>query len=297
MNRTRSNRMIVLLFLLANLVVIPMLASVSINPTLKQNADSDQIYAANPVDEINLPIWDEEPTNQTIQFTQSFRYDLNATIPGGGSVWYYMRDWVHFDISEWTGIIRDNNREGPYPYLSAGVYPLVVYAYDIVVYEAIYKLIYIHVVEYDAPIIEGDNPDRTFIEGNVNATLRWNVSEPNWDKLRLYCNDEVVGFYDYEWVEANISIEYEVPDLDPGLYVYRLEATDSVGNSAEDYVAITVSTLRFTPTVTNQPPFSVTSTTTTSNDTNVMHGLTIFILVASFMGLAIIIIVTYHKIR
>lgn len=188
-------------------------------------------------------------------------------------------------------MIIDNNREGPYPYLSARIYPLMVYAYDIVVYEAIYKLIFIHVVEYDPPIIEGNNPDRTFLAGDVNTTLRWNVSEPNWDRLRLYCNDELIQYYDHEWISQNISIEYEISSLNTGIYTYRLVAIDTVGNTAEDTVVITVNALDFTSETTTT---TISTTSTTTIDAN--NGMGVIALAAVIFVIGLTSAVTY-KIR
>ncbi|MBD3408498.1 MAG: hypothetical protein GF411_20410, partial [Candidatus Lokiarchaeota archaeon] len=135
MINNRLGLMIVLVILSLNLAAIPLSISAPFSDDSLQIIDSSTPSTKDPRHKLHRPTWDEEPTNQTIKFTESFRYDLNATVPGGGRVWYWMRDWIHFSIAEWTGVIIDNNQAGPYPYLSAGVYPLVVYAYDIVVYE------------------------------------------------------------------------------------------------------------------------------------------------------------------
>ena len=66
----------------------------------------------------SFPVWNQVPTDQTIEFRDKFRYDLNASHPSGIASWW-VNDTTHFSIDS-NGVITNSTG------LAVGVYHLMV---------------------------------------------------------------------------------------------------------------------------------------------------------------------------
>ncbi|MFX1296055.1 MAG: S8 family serine peptidase [Promethearchaeota archaeon] len=69
------------------------------------------------------PTWVQMPTDQAIEFGDSFSYDVNATDPSGID-YYWINDTTYFSINATSGLITNNTA------LYIGVYWLEIRAYD-----------------------------------------------------------------------------------------------------------------------------------------------------------------------
>ena len=74
-------------------------------------------------DDLNPPVWDEIPTDKTMEYGGSFNYDLDASDPSGIDEWW-LNDTTYFTINDANGIISNTTL------LSEGIYWLEVRAYD-----------------------------------------------------------------------------------------------------------------------------------------------------------------------
>ncbi|MFX1392465.1 MAG: hypothetical protein ACFFAH_02720 [Promethearchaeota archaeon] len=180
-------------------------------------------YITVTVEDTTDPIWDQVPTDQTVELGQSFSYDLNAT--DIQTIIYTVNDTSNFALNGATGELTNNTA------LTVGVYSLQINATD-----------------------ASGNVIIAYITVTVEDT-----TDPTWDQVPTDQTVELGQSFSYDLNATDLqTITYTVNDttnfamnaatgeltnntaLTVGVYSLQINATDASGNVIIAYITVTV---------------------------------------------------------
>ncbi|MBN1214701.1 MAG: right-handed parallel beta-helix repeat-containing protein [Candidatus Lokiarchaeota archaeon] len=172
---------------------------------------------------LSLPIWNEIPQNQTIEFGSNFSYTVEAFSPLG--IDYYTINQTNFNIDA-NGIITNDSS------LIIGDYWIKIYAFDI------YNQNCTAIIKVS--VLDNTNP----IWVNLNKTQSIDIGQ---DFNYNLCAFDLSGI-EYYWIsdEINFSINNitgqitNITTLEAGTYELVVRAYDPYNNYCEDIIIITV---------------------------------------------------------
>ena len=221
------------------------------------------------------PSWVIAPTNQEVDYVETFSYQLEAFDLSLLTDWN-VNDTAHFAISG-TGLITNSST------LELGTYGLKVNVSDVYgnTLEAEFT---VTVYDDTNPSIDQPN-DVQYIEGEIGNTITWTPTDDYPGRFEILRNGTVIDSDD--WTGGNITIT--VDGLTYGTYNYTIVVYDQANNSVSDTVIVKVMPEPTTPSTTTTPTTSTTTTTTTTPlpfDT-----LTIIIIGGALAGIVIVVII------
>lgn len=214
------------------------------------------------VEDTTGPEWLQVPTGQTVEYTDGFRYDLNATDPSGIDHWWLnVTEQFYIDSS---GVIT-NSSSLWWP----GAYWLEVRVFD--PYSNYISAIF-SITVTDSILPEIDHPDDVeYIEAEADYGLmiEWTVIDDHPHKFVIY-RDGIV-LYSGSWSSDN-PIQVDVAYWVQGVYNVTIVVTDLGGNSVSDEVIVTVNPYT-EPIETTPTPTTSTETTTPIFDFGMILGI------------------------
>jgi len=167
------------------------------------------------------PQWEDVPTNQTIEFGDSFYYDLNAT--DAQLVFYYVNNTGNFTMDINTGELTNNT------ILAVGFYPIEVRASDGTNNNI--TVIVITVEDKTAPIWVSEPVDTTLELGD---SYSFDANATDLSSIDSYWVNNTNFNVDANGFITNVSI------LNVGVYWIRINASDHYGNNLTKVFSITV---------------------------------------------------------
>jgi len=222
------------------------------------------------------PEWLQIPTNQIVEYTDEFRYNLNATDPSGIVQWW-LNTTAQFLIDS-SGVIT-NTSSLWFP----GTYWLEVRAFD--PYDNYASAIF-SITVTDSVLPEISHPDDVeYIEGQADLgyTVEWTATDDHPDEFVVYRNGVVLssGFW-----SSGSSIQMDVGNWAQGVYNVTIVVTDLGGNSVSDEIIVTVNPY---PEPVQTPP-TPTDTTIPGFDFGMILGIS-----AGAVALVIILVIILKK--
>jgi hypothetical protein len=218
------NFMLLSLMIFLGLILTPSFASA----TLSYHSGDE----AQPIPSPDMPRWTEQPQNQTVEYGDSFSYQVN--ISGSLGYWWFVSDNVHFRIN--AGVASDHATITNNRILNIGVYYLRITCWD-VEYDRLEAEIWITVQDTIIPEVSGPE-NLEFMEGERNHTLTWSAHDANPYYYSITKNGAIMeeGY----WVEPHHEFYYEIGFIPAGTYAYVLELWDAGENSASWSVTVHV---------------------------------------------------------
>jgi hypothetical protein len=175
------------------------------------------------------PAWAETPVDHVIEAGTGFRYDLNASDLSGISQ-YWLNDTAHFTI-DGIGVVTNATA------LSAGVYPLHVYAND--TEGNILSGIFTVTVLSSAPPTWDQTPSDKVVE--LGLSFRYDLNASDYSGIGTWYVNNTVHF-----AIDGLGIITNTTSLTVGVYNLRVNVTDILGN-------IQTATFKLTVRDTTQP--------------------------------------------
>ncbi len=184
------------------------------------------------------PVFIVTPTDQTVEYGDTFTYDLDATSYSPLKEWS-IDDTEHFSINN-KGVIT-NIVPLDFHINEPGEYPLEVSVENIYNYTT-HATFTVRCQDTVSPTLEGPD-DYSFVEGTLGHTLRWNASDLTLEEYGIYVYnpegyilDDYYGFFNHtaDFIEINID------GLSVGVYNFSIWVQDRAYNHAFDYVIVTV---------------------------------------------------------
>ena len=182
------------------------------------------------VEDTTGPEWLQVPTNQNAEYTDEFRYDLNATDPSGIVQWW-LNTTSQFLIDS-SGVITNTSS-----LWFTGPYWLEVRAFDS--YDNYASAIFCITVT-DSVLPEISHPDdieHTEGGGGGDHMIEWTATDDHPDEFLIYRDGFVIrsGTWD-----SGYPIEMDVGNWAQGVYNVTIVVTDYGGNSVSDEVIVTI---------------------------------------------------------
>ncbi|MFC1754160.1 Ig-like domain-containing protein [Thermoproteota archaeon] len=173
------------------------------------------------------PVWDESLSNHTIEYTDVFYYDVNATDYGIGIIdVYFIDDNTNFSIDSATGVIQ--NATG----LELGTYYINVSVND-TLNNVLSEIISVTVIDTTLPVVELISPVDNY-NGSVDyANLTCNATDLNLSNMSVYTN--ISGWAANQTVQRSggfAEVTFNVTIIPDGFYRWSCLATDASGNGA-----------------------------------------------------------------
>ncbi len=175
------------------------------------------------VEDTTPATWDEDPTDQTIEFKDSFSYDVNASDLSGIGL-YWVNDTGNFSVNG-DGVITNATS------LSAGVYWLEIRACD-PYNNNDSAIINITVLDPTTPIWDEDPADQTVEFGD---SFSYDVNASDFSGIDYYWLNDTINFtVDINGLITNIST------LIVKVYWIEIRAYDPFNNNCSAVINITV---------------------------------------------------------
>ncbi len=214
------------------------------------------------VEDTTGPEWHPLPTDQTVEYTDEFRYDLNATDPSGIDQWWLnVTEQFYIDSS---GVIT-NSSSLWWP----GVFWLEVRAFD--PYDN-YASVIFSITVTDSILPEISHPDDVeYTEGeeDYGLMIEWTATDDHPHEFLIY-RDGVV-FRSGVW-SSGYPIEMGISNWAQGVYNVTIVVIDYGGNLVSDEVIVTVNPYT-EPVETPPTPTTPTETTTPIFDFGMILGI------------------------
>jgi hypothetical protein len=222
----RHHRTFILVFALIGLV-----GSLIITPT-SAVANNEEFPERIPVPSPDMPIWTEQPQNQTLEYGDNFEYQVNLT--GGLGYWWFVSDTLHFRIN--GGVASDHATIRSNGILNIGVYYLRITIWD-QTYDRLEAEIWITVEDTIYPEVQGPD-DLEFIEGERDHNLTWVAYDNNPYYYSVTRNGATID--EGHWLEPLQVFSISIGFLPSGTYQYELTIWDNGDNSVESGVLVHV---------------------------------------------------------
>jgi len=127
------------------------------------------------------PVWDQNLTNQTVEYTAAFYYDVNASDAGSGVDVYFINDTTNFQINALTGVIQNaTNLEFRTYYLNISV--------NDTLGNVLSEIISITVVDTTIPVVTLVSPVDNYNSSNDYISLTCNATNLDLTNISLYTN-------------------------------------------------------------------------------------------------------------
>lgn len=180
--------------------------------------------------------------NVTITWTLEDEYPETINV--------YIDDVLN-STADWTNTTYDYafNVTAAFPELVIGEYKVKLIAYDQNL-NSVQDIITLRIYEDVFPVIEGLD-DMEFYFTETGYSLSWNISDDNLNQYTITDNDEVVISGDINPDDPVITISLN--GLDIGTHNFTLSANDTSGNTAYDYVIVTVKADDIDPVLVYEP--------------------------------------------
>jgi hypothetical protein len=223
------------------------------------------------------PSWVIAPTDQEVNYLETFSYQLEAFDLSPLTNWN-VNDTAHFTINA-NGLITNNS------ILELGIYGLSVNVSD--PYGNTLENEF-RIIVYDEIIPTINHPDDVQYEvGETGFSITWTPIDDYPGSYEIFQNGTIVASGDWNTTSEDINIM--VDGLAIGTYNYTIVIYDQAGNSVNDTVIVQVLPITTTtPSTTTSP----TSTTTTPPPDNT---LTIILIGGIAVGIVIVVIILKKK--
>ena len=201
------------------------------------------------VEDTTGPEWLQIPTDQNVEYTDEFRYDLNATDPSGIVQWW-LNATAQFVIDS-SGVVTNTSS-----LWFTGAYWLEVRAFD--PYDNYASAIF-SITVTDSVLPEINHPaDVEYIEGQADLgfIIEWTATDDHPDEYVIYRNG--IALQSGSWSSGH-PIQTDVAYWAQGVYNVTIVVTDHGGNLVSDEVIVTVN-----PEPVETPPTHTTPTETTT---------------------------------
>ncbi len=169
------------------------------------------------------PTWVETPQNKTLEFGDSFYYDVNATDPDGISQ-YWINDTGYFKINKTTGVIEESTS------VPIGTRWLNISVND-TLNSRLSTVINITTRDTNAPVVKLQSPANNTLRTDNSTTINYNVSDANSiSNCSLILNKVKVA--------NNLTITKGITQsfartLANGKYNWSVNCTDAAGNTGK----------------------------------------------------------------
>jgi len=175
------------------------------------------------VQDSTLPTWSPAPTDQTVEFGSTFRYDLNATDLSGVSVWW-VNDTIHFQI-DITGVVTNKTT------LSVSIYGLRVNATDGQgnILSGTFRV----TVRDTTPPVWGPSPVNQNVE--FGTSFRYDLNATDLSGVPVWWVNDTTNFQ----IDGTGVITNKIA-LSVIVYGLRVNATDGQGNVLSGTFRVTV---------------------------------------------------------
>ncbi|RDE15555.1 MAG: hypothetical protein C4K47_02690 [Candidatus Thorarchaeota archaeon] len=171
----------------------------------------------------SMPVWDQVPTDQTIEFGDAFRYHLNASHPSGIASWW-LNDTTNFDIDS-NGVVT--NKTG----LAVGTYPLMVNVTNNL--SNTISANFTVTVQPSAPPTWSQVPTDQVIEFGNN--FRYDLNATDFSGIGSWWINDTTNF-----VIDSAGVITNIVPLSVQVYVLTVNVTDRLGNVQTATFKVTV---------------------------------------------------------
>ncbi|MGY5880626.1 MAG: NosD domain-containing protein [Candidatus Thorarchaeota archaeon] len=179
-----------------------------------------------------LPTWVDEPTDQEVEWGDSFSYSLSTTASTelAPIVDWWISDTTHFSIS--GGLITN---AGTWTFT---IYTLEVRAINLYGFE-LSSTFDVTSVDTTDPTVVGP-ADFSMLLGESDVILTWNISDAAPDTFSIWVDGVSQSSGTWESHMTSIGIHLSDLNLEVGEHTIELRVTDLGGNTVTDTVIVTV---------------------------------------------------------